>query len=439
MTKTAKAQTGIMSGSPTRRELLAATAVAGAISMFPRTLRAAAAGEAIRPFRVDIPDDKLADLRQRIVATRWPEKETVTDQSQGVPLATMRDLADYWATDYDWRKGEAKLNTHPQFITEIDGLDIHFIHVRSKHEGALPLVINHGWPGSVFEQLKLIEPLTNPTAHGGSASDAFHVVIPSMPGYGFSGKPTETGWGPERMGRAWAELMKRLGYARYVAQGGDWGAFVVDQMGLQKPAGLLAIHTNMPATVPADVDKALLAGEPAPSGLSDEENRAYRQLVRTFKQVDYARLMATRPQTLYGIADSPVGLAAWLLDHNDADGQPAAAVASALTRTTSATGELTRDEILDNITLYWLTNTGVSASRLYWEYKGGFFNTKGVTIPVAVSVFPGEQYEAPRSWTERAYPKLIHYNRVEKGGHFAAWEQPMLFTQELRAGFRSLR
>jgi pimeloyl-ACP methyl ester carboxylesterase len=334
---------------------------------------------------------------------------------------------------------EARLNALPQFITEIDGLNIHFIHVRSKHENALPLIVSHGWPGSIIEQLKIIEPLIDPTAHGGDASDAFHVVIPSMPGYGFSGKPTTTGWGPERMGRAWDTLMKRLGYTRYVAQGGDWGAFVVDQMGLQAPAGLLAIHTNMPATVPADVDKALLAGAQPPSDLSVEERRAYEQLVRTFKQVDYARYMATRPQTLYGIADSPVGLAAWLLDHNDADGQPAAAVASALTRTTSATGELTRDEILDNITLYWLTNTGVSASRLYWEYKGGFFNTKGVSIPVAVSVFPGEQYEAPRSWTERAYPKLIYYNKVDKGGHFAAWEQPLLFSEELRAGFRSVR
>jgi pimeloyl-ACP methyl ester carboxylesterase len=395
--------------------------------------------QAIRPFRFHASDQALTDLRRRIQATRWPEKETVTDQSQGVPLATMRELARYWATDYDWRKAEAKLSELPQFVTNIDGLDIHFIHVRSREKNALPLIINHGWPGSVLEQIKLIGPLTDPVAHGGKAEDAFDVVIPSMPGYGFSGKPESTGWGPERMARAWPELMKRLGYTRYVAQGGDWGAFVVDQMGLQAPAGLLAIHTNMPATVPADVDKALLTGGPPPSGLSAEERRAYDQLVRTFKQVDYARLMASRPQTLYGIADSPVGLAAWLLDHNDANGQPAAAVVSALSRTTSATGELTRDEILDNITLYWLTNTGVSASRLYWEYKGGFFNAKGVKIPVAVTVFPGEQYEAPRSWAEKAYPKLIYYNKVDKGGHFAAWEQPQIFATELRAAFRSLR
>jgi pimeloyl-ACP methyl ester carboxylesterase len=393
----------------------------------------------IHPFTVEVPEEKLADLRRRIEATQWPEKETVTDHSQGVPLGLMQEVARYWATDYDWRRCESTLNALPQFVTEIDGLDIHFLHVRSAHEDALPIVINHGWPGSIIEQLKLVDRLTDPTAHGGSAADAFHVVIPSMPGYGFSGKPTGTGWGPERMGRAWAELMTRLGYSRYVAQGGDWGAFVVDQMGLQAPEGLLAIHTNMPATVPTDVNDAAQAGQAPPPGLSDEERRAYEQLLRTFKQVQYAVYMAARPQTLYGIADSPVGLAAWLLDHNDADGQPAAAVVEALGRTTSATGGLARDEVLDNITLYWLTNTGVSASRLYWEYKGGFFNAKGVTIPVAVTVFPGEQYQAPRSWTERAYPNLIHYNRVDKGGHFAAWEQPQLFAEELRAAFRSLR
>ena len=405
----------------------------------PAPDRAAAGAEAVRPFRFQASDAALAELRRRIAATQWPEKETVADPSQGVPLATMQALARYWATDYDWRRAEARLNALPQFTTRIDGLDIHFVHVKSRHPGALPILINHGWPGSVIEQIKLVGPLTDPTAHGGRAEDAFDVVIPSMPGYGFSGKPTSTGWGPERMARAWDVLMKRLGYSRYVAQGGDWGAFVVDQMGLQAPAGLLAIHTNMPATVPADVDRALQAGGPAPAGLSADERRAYEQLVRTFKQVDYARYMAARPQTLYGIADSPVGLAAWLLDHNDAHGQPAAAVAEALTRTASAIGELTRDEVLDNVTLYWLTNTGVSASRLYWEYKGGFFDAKGVTIPVAVTVFPGEQYEAPRSWTERAYPGLIYYNRAEKGGHFAAWEQPTIFASELRAAFRPLR
>jgi pimeloyl-ACP methyl ester carboxylesterase len=403
------------------------------------TTEAAPGATAIRPFHIDIPDDALEDLRRRIADTNWPEQETVPDQSQGVPLAMIQKLARHWMTDYEWRTVEAKLNGFPQFITEIDGLDIQFIHVRSRHDDALPLDVNHGWPGSIIEQLKIIDRLTDPTAHGASAEDAFHVVVPSMPGYGFSGKPTTTGWGPERMARAWAELMKRLGYSQYVAQGGDWGAFVVDQMGVQAPDGLLAIHTNMPATVPADVDKASLAGEPTPSGLSAEERRAYEQLLRTYKQVEYARMMAARPQTLYGIADSPVGLAAWLLDHNDADGQPAAAVVAALDRPGSDTGQLTRDEILDNITLYWLTNTGVSASRLYWEYTGGFFNAKGVSIPVAITVFPSEQYQAPRTWAERAYPNLIYFNEVDSGGHFAAWEEPALFSAELRAAFRTLR
>lgn len=445
----------IVSSAPTRRSLLAsAAAVLGlvlatsfsyvhavpAADQPSAKQRATAEDDSIRPFpKIHVPQETIDELRRRIAATQWPERETVADSSQGVPLATMQKLARYWGTGYDWRKAEAKLNAFPQFVTTIDGVDIHFIHVRSKYPNALPLIINHGWPGSVLEQIKLIGLLTDPVAHGGKAEDAFDVVIPSMPGYGFSAKPTSTGWGPEHMARAWAELMHRLGYEHYVAQGGDWGAFVVDQLGLQAPPGLLGIHTNMPATVPANVDKALQIGAPAPAGLSAEENRAYEQLALTFKEVDYARIMGSRPQTLYGIADSPVGLAAWLLDHNDGDGQPAAAVVSALDRTTSATGELTRDEILDNITLYWLTNTGVSASRLYWEYKGGFFNAKGVKIPVAVSVFPGEQYQAPRSWTENAYSNLIYYNRAEKGGHFAAWEQPVIFAQELRAAFRPLR
>jgi pimeloyl-ACP methyl ester carboxylesterase len=431
---------------PNRRTILAATA-AGAVTLAAASsARAAApaaegpADTAIRPFRMfHATDEQLTDLKRRILATRWPEKETVSDSSQGVPLATMQELARYWATDYDWRKAEAQLNSYPQFVTNIDGLDIHFIHVKSKEKNALPVIINHGWPGSVLEQIKLIDRLTDPTKHGGTAADAFDVVIPSMPGYGFSEKPASPGWGPEHMAKAWDALMKRLGYQRYVAQGGDWGAFVVDYMGIDAPPGLLAIHTNMPGTVPADLDKATLAGNPPPSGLSEEEKRAYEQLLFTYKHVTIYQLMATRPQTLYGFADSPVALAAYMLDHGDGGGQPAAAVVAALKRTASPTGELTRDEVLDNITLYWLTNTGVSAARLYWEYKGGFFNVKGVKIPVAVTVYPGEQYAAPRSWVEKAYPKLIYYHQAANGGHFAAWEQPQIFAEELRAGFRSLR
>jgi pimeloyl-ACP methyl ester carboxylesterase len=433
--------------TPSRRRFIgvaAAAAVAGSLSQlaFAETNQSIAevaqssGGDktAIRRLRVHAPESQLIDLKRRVKATRLPERETVTDASQGVQLATMQKLAAYWATSYDWRKVEARLNALPQFVTEIDGLDIHFIHVRSKDANALPVIVTHGWPGSIIEQLKIIGPLTNPTAHGNAASDAFDVVIPSLPGYGFSGKPTTTGWDPARIARAWVVLMKRLGYTRYVAQGGDWGNAVTEQMALLAPPELLGIHTNMPATVPDNIAEALKQGEPAPAGLSADENHAYDQLDYFYKHgLGYAQEMTNRPQTLYAIEDSPVGLAAWMLDHD-------AASQALIARVFEGQSEgLTRDDVLDNVTLYWLTNTGVSSARLYWENKLNFFAPKHVAIPVAVSVFPDEIYAAPQSWTEKAYPKLIHYNRLPKGGHFAAWEQPQAFSEELRVSFRTLR
>lgn len=429
--------------SSTRRGRVVAASAAAGVMVSALAARSSAtassrafepAGAAVRPFRVDVPDADLVDLRRRIRATQWPEREVVADSTQGVQLATTRALARYWEAAYDWRRVEARLNALPQFVTEIDGLDIHFIHVRSKHENALPLIVTHGWPGSVVEQLKIIGPLTNPTAHGGEASDAFDLVIPSLPGYGFSGKPAATGWDPVRIARAWVVLMKRLGYTRFVAQGGDWGDAVTEQMALQAPPELLGIHTNMPATVPDDVAKALQLGQPAPAGLTADEKGAYAQLDFFYRNgLAYAQVMASRPQTLCAIADSPVGLAAWMLDH---DARSYALIARVFAGRSEG---LTRDDVLDNITLYWLTNTAISSARLYWENKLAFFAPKGVAIPVAISVFPDEIYAAPRSWAEKAFPKLIHFNRLETGGHFAAWEQPQLFARELRAAFRPIR
>jgi pimeloyl-ACP methyl ester carboxylesterase len=439
-----------ISDGPTRRSFLAASAAAGSLGLLriaapsiataseinplPTNVRAAGDGNSMRPFNVNFPGSDLVDLRRRITAAKWPERETVIDVTQGVQLETMQKLAHYWANDYDWRRVEARLNALPQFVTNIDGLDIHFIHVRSKNPNALPVIITHGWPGSIIEQMKVIGPLTDPVAYGGKAQDSFDVVIPSLPGYGFSGKPTTTGWDPTRIAHAWIVLMKRLGYTRYVAQGGDWGNCVTELMALQAPPELLGIHTNMAATVPANVEKALQLGQPPPYALSADEKRAWDQLDFFYKNgLGYAQEMSHRPQTLYGLADSPIGLAGWILDH---DARSEGLIARVFD---SQTEGLTRDDILENITLYWLTNTAVSSARLYWEYHGGFFDPKGVSIPVAVSAFPDEIYQAPRSWTEKAYPKLIYYNRPPKGGHFAAWEQPEVFTAELRAAFSILR
>jgi pimeloyl-ACP methyl ester carboxylesterase len=444
---------------PITRRLLAASALIGAVAGFAplamaqdvpvnaasqlvlaqassTTAPAAATARdtSIRPFQFHATDEQLADLRRRVVATKWPSRELVGDATQGVQLATMQKLAQHWATDYDWRKAEAKLNALPQFVTNIDGVDIHFIHVRSKNKHALPIIITHGWPGSIIEQLKVIDPLTNPTAHGGKDSDAFDVIIPSLPGYGFSGKPTELGWDPARVARAWTELMKRLGYTRYVAQGGDWGDAVTEQMAVQAAPGLLGIHTNMPGAVPAEIDKALAAGQPAPASLSADEKHAYDQLDFFYKHgLSYAQEMTNRPQTLYGIEDSPIGLASWMLDHD-------ARSYELIARVFDGKSEgLTQDDVLDNITLYWLTNTAVSSARLYWENKLAFFAPKGIKIPVAVSAFPDELYQAPKSWVDKAFPNLLYYNKQEKGGHFAAWEQPDALTRDLRLAFKPLR
>ena len=430
---------------PSRRQMIAASTTVGSLYLMANTGLAesgatappttpSTGGNEIRPFKIHFSDETLADLHRRIIATRWPPREVVTNDGQGVQLATIQALAHHWATDYDWRRCEARLNAVPQFKTEIDGLDIHFIHVRSRHENALPIIITHGWPGSIIEQMKIIAPLTNPEAHGGTAADAFHVIVPSLPGHGFSAKPTELGWDPIRTAHAWVSLMDRLGYRRYVAQGGDWGNAVTEQMALLKPAGLVGIHTNMPATLPENIAHALQYGQPAPAGLSVEETYAWNQLDDFYKHgLAYAQEMGNRPQTLYALEDSPVGLAAWMLDHD---------IRSYRLITRSFAGQLeglTPTDILDNVTLYWLTGTAVSSARLYWESKLPFFAPKGVTLPTAISAFPDEIYTAPRSWAEQAYPNLIHYGRMEKGGHFAAWEQPGPFVSELRVSFKSLR
>jgi pimeloyl-ACP methyl ester carboxylesterase len=426
------------SSLPNRRDLLVASAAAGALNVLPASVAKAAEGDVIRPFRVNIPEEQLVDLRRRIAMTRWPDRETVNDQSQGIQFAKIKPLVEYWGTGYDWRKAEAKLNALPQFVTKIDGVDIHFIHVRSKHPNALPVIITHGWPGSVLEQLKIIGPLTDPTAHGGRAEDAFDVVIPSMPGYGFSDKPTDTGWGPDRIARSWAELMKRLGYTRYVAQGGDWGSPVSSAMARQAPAGLLGIHINLPAIVPPEVAAALAAGGPAPVGLSEKERATFDELSASAKMGSrsYAVMMGTRPQTIgYAITDSPAGLAAWMLGHPG----------FAKWTYSSSDPEKSPDEILDEISLYWLTNTATSSGRLYWEFGGrspAFAapeRTAEISLPVAITVFPGESYRAPETWARRAYRNLIYFHEVDRGGHFAAWEQPELFSAELREAFRPLR
>jgi pimeloyl-ACP methyl ester carboxylesterase len=410
---------------------MTAAIAAGTVGLLPTALRAAAADNSIRPFRIAVPDEVLIDLRNRLAMTRWPDRETVSNQSQGVQLATIRPLINYWATDYNWRKVEARLNSLPQFTTQLDGLDIQFAHIRSRHQNALPLIMTHGWPGSIIELLKVIGPLTDPTAHGGRAEDAFHLVLPSMPGYGFSGKPQSTGWGPDRIARAWAVLMQRLGYDRYVSQGGDWGSVISDVMARQAPKGLIGIHVNMPATVPPDVARALADGDPAPAGLSVVEKAAFDQLNAFYRLgCGYSAMMVTRPQTVgYGLTDSPVGLASWIYDKIAAwtytNGEPEK--------------ELSKDDMLDDITLYWVTNTAVSSARLYWENNANNFNAVDISLPAAVTVFPGEIYRAPRSWCERSYHNLIYWNQVDKGGHFAAWEQPDLFSAELRAAFRPLR